>query len=169
MIIVIFGLPGSGKSYFARKLAKRLNARLISSDAVRQQLRQNGKYDDQAKITVYLEMLSLMETGIKDHQSIVLDATFFKAGIRELFKEKAGELGEPVYFIEIRANEETIKTRVSKPRPDSEADFEVYLNVKREFEPLTEDHLVLYSDREPIERMLDEAMAYLNERHHETK
>lgn len=169
MIIVIFGLPGSGKSYFARSLANRLNARLISSNAVRQQLRKNGKYDDQAKIAVYLEMLSLMEAGIKDHQSIVLDATFFKAEIRKLFKEKAGELGEPVYFIEISANEEAIKSRVSKPRPDSEADFEAYLKVKREFEALTEDHLVLYSDREPIDRMLDAAMAYLNEPHHETK
>jgi len=35
MIIIVFGLPGSGKSYFASKLAERINARYINSDVIR--------------------------------------------------------------------------------------------------------------------------------------
>ncbi len=162
MIVIVFGLPGSGKSYFARALALRLNGLLISSDAVRRQMNRNGKYDDEAKTAVYLKMLSIMESGIKEHKNVVLDATFYKAGIRRLFKEKATELGEPLNLIEISAAEDTIKTRVASKRTDSEADFGAYLEVKQAFEPLTDSHLVLYSDREALDQMLAAAITYLN-------
>lgn len=169
VIVIVFGLPGSGKSYFARALAAALDCPLISSDAVRQQMQQNGRYDDQTKTAVYQEMLSLMEAGIKEHKSLLLDATFYKAGIRKLFIDKAGELDYPIYFIEIRAADETIKTRLSNKRPDSEADFDVYLKIKPQFEQLTGPHLVLYSDREPLGQMLAKAQTYLKDAAYETK
>ncbi|WDF79903.1 AAA family ATPase [Mucilaginibacter sp. AW1-7] len=167
MIVAVLGLPGSGKTYFAAALAARLNARLISSDTVRRQMNQNGRYDDLAKKAVYLEMISLMESGIADEQSVVLDATFYKANLRILFMEKAEELSLPIYFIEVRAAEATIKKRVAQRRPDSEAGFAAYQNVKQEFEALTGPHLVLFSDRRSLHQMLETATAYLYD--HEDK
>lgn len=167
MIVAVLGLPGSGKTYLAAALAAWLNARLISSDQVRRQMNQNGKYDEQAKEAVYLEMLSLMEPGVRDRQTVVLDATFYKASLRTLLLEKAAELGVPVYFIEVRAAEATIQKRVSQKRPDSEADFAAYLKVKQEFEPLSGPRLVLFSDRRSLDQMLGAATAYLDD--HENK
>jgi predicted kinase len=164
MNIAIFGLPGSGKTFLAKELAKRINGLHISSDIVRKELKQRGKYNEKAKFEVYRAMLDLMDAAIKKKQNVVLDATFYKENIRGLFKEKAGEHQTPLYFIEMRAAESVIKERVDKKRPDSEADFEVYLKVKSEFEPLQEDHLVLYPDQEELDKMLDKALAYTNYR-----
>jgi len=160
--VVVFGLPGSGKTYFADKLSSRINGLHISSDTIRQQLQQQDKYREQAKMEVYYKMLKLMEKAIRNKQNTVLDGTFYKAMIRDLFKEKAGLLNSDLYFIEIRSNESTIQERVNSKRKESDADFEVYLKIKSIFEPLSEDHLILYSDRGKPDDMLNKAVAYIN-------
>jgi predicted kinase len=139
-----------------------INGLHISSDAVRQHLQQTDKYQEQSKMEVYLEMLKLMETAIRKQQNTVIDATFYKADIRNLFKQKAERLNSHSYFIEIRADESTIRDRVKKKREESEADFAVYLKVKSVFEPLKEVHLTLYSDQEELDHMLDQALTYIH-------
>jgi predicted kinase len=160
--VLVCGLPGSGKSFFAERLASVINGLHISSDTTRQQLQQADKYGDQAKIQVYQEMLKLMEKAIWNKQNTVLDATFYKAMIRNLFKERAGQLNSPLYFIEMRADESTIRDRVSEKRKESEADFKVYLKIKSDFEPLKEEHLVLHSGKEQLNDMLGKALTYIN-------
>ena len=162
MNIAIFGLPGRGKTFLAKELAKRINAVLISSDTVRNELKQNGKYDDKAKLEVYHSMLKLMDVAINQKQNVVLDATFYRENIRHLFKEKAAEHQSSLYFIEMKAAESVIKERVDKKRPDSEANFEVYLKIKSEFEPLQENHLVLYPAHEGSSEMIGRVLAYIN-------
>jgi predicted kinase len=159
--VLVCGLPGSGKSFFAERLASVINGLHISSDTTRQQLQQADKYGDQAKIQVYQEMLKLMEKAIWNKQNTVLDATFYKAMIRNLFKERAGQLNSPLYFIEMRADESTIRDRVSEKRKESEADFKVYLKIKSDFEPLKEEHLVLHSGKEQLNDMLGKALTYI--------
>ena len=44
MLIAVMGLPGSGKSYFAHKLAGKLKAIYIGSDQVREKLDLLGEY-----------------------------------------------------------------------------------------------------------------------------
>lgn len=160
--VIVFGLPGSGKTYFAEKLATRINGLHISSDTIRQGLQQSHKYHQQSKMEVYLEMLNLMEKAIRNKQNTVLDATFYKSAIRNLFKEKARVLNNPLYFIEIRADESTIRDRVNKKRKDSEADLEVYFKIKHVFEPLKDNHLVLHSGKGELDSMLDKALDYIN-------
>jgi predicted kinase len=162
MNVIIFGLPGSGKTFFAEKLASRIGGSHISSDTVRQQLQQTDKYREQAKMAVYYEMLKLMGKAISHQQNTVLDATFYQQDIQKLFKKKASLLNSPLYFIEIRADESTIRDRVSKKRKESEADFKVYLQIKNVFEPLVEDHLILYSGRDEPEEMLTKTLTYIN-------
>jgi len=164
MNIAIMGLPGSGKTFLAKELAKKINAVIISSDTVRIELKQTGKYDIKTKLEIYHAMLKLMDAAITQKQNVILDATFYKENIRHLFKEKAAEHQCPLYFIEMKAAESIIKERVDKKRPDSEADFEVYLKVKSEFEPLQEAHLVLYPEHEELSNMIEQALAYVNYR-----
>ena len=162
MVAAVMGLPGSGKTYFARELALKVNARHISSDTVRFNLEKAGTYDEKSKFTVYEVMLELLEEAIKSRENVVLDATFYKEELRQRFEAKAKQLNTPIYFIEVKAAEAVIKERISKRRPDSEADFQVYLKVKDSFDPVLVEHLTLHSDQQKLAEMLDQALIFIN-------
>ena len=85
MIIIVFGLPGSGKSYFASQLAKMLNADYINSDKIRMAMFVKRTYTINEKLAVYNEMLMQARKAEKNHTNLVLDATFYKNEIREIF------------------------------------------------------------------------------------
>ena len=59
------------------------------------------------------------------------------------------------------APEDIIKDRLLSPRVYSEADYDVYLKLKKSAEPLTRDHLVLVSTNNNIVSMLHEALHYI--------
>jgi predicted kinase len=163
MVIIVFGLPGSGKSYFAGRLAKSLDAIYVSSDIERKKLISQRKYTFSEKMMVYDRMFELMEIAIKDGKSIVLDASFYRNSIRNCFIQKATELGQTALFIEVTAKTETIKKRLSKKREHSDADYSIYLSLKKSFEPLRQNHLALSSD-DDIEDMLESGLNYINKK-----
>lgn len=163
MIVAVLGLPGSGKSYFASKLAKKVRARYVSSDVIRQRLIAVRKYSLDEKMIVYNEMINEMKTTIRKDENIVLDATFYKKDVRNKFIDAAWEFDQSILFIEVLANPEIIKERLSRKRPYSEAGYSVYLKLKEVFEPLERDHLVLCSTQENIDEMLSEALKYIQQ------
>ena len=161
MVLIVFGLPGSGKSYFACRLAEQIHAEYSNSDQLRMQMIAERSYSDTEKLQVYDAMLSAMTNAIKQQKDIVLDATFYKHSIRTAFEERAAALHASILFIEVKATEEIIKERISKPRKLSEADFDVYLKLKKINDPLLQEHLVLHSTNNNIQSMLQDAMAYI--------
>jgi predicted kinase len=159
MIVIVFGLPGSGKSYFAEQLAKIMDADYVNSDRIRRELFLERTYSEKEKFKVYEAMLSKMQDAIDSEKDIVLDATFYKNAMRQLFVKNA--TGK-VFFIEVWANDEVIKERLKKSRPYSEADFEVHKLVAKQWEPFEENHLKLKSTNDNIDAMLQKALKYLN-------
>ena len=61
MIVIVFGLPGSGKSFFACRFAAMINADYINSDRVRKKLFVSRTYLIKEKLAVYNEMLAQMK------------------------------------------------------------------------------------------------------------
>jgi len=165
MIIIVFGLPGSGKSYFALKLAERINARYVNSDLIRRELFDVRKYSREEKMSVYNVMFAEMKKTILQNKSMVLDATFYKKSIRNKFIEAVNEIGKRIIFIEIRAELKIITERLSRKRENSEADYSVYLQIKEVFEPMEEEHLILQSTQENIDKMLNMAINHMNKSH----
>lgn len=165
MIIIVFGLPGSGKSYFASRLAKRLEATYVSSDVVRKQLFTVRKYAGEEKTKVYDVMNKEMKEAIQQGKDIVLDATFYKENIRNEFKETAEAFKEKIIFIEVWADQKIILKRLSMKREHSEADFSVHLHIKKVFEPLKSDHVIIQSTQENIMEMMGEAFNYIQNSH----
>jgi predicted kinase len=165
MNVLVCGLPGTGKTFFGRLLAQKIKALHLSSDSIRNDLMPIHLYDDLSKMEVYQTMLVRMEEAIKVKTNTVLDATFYKADIRHLFKEKAAAMHSKLCFIEIRASDAVIKERINRKRQDSDADFKVYLQIKEAFEPLQEAHLTLYSDQQELNHMLNEALIYIGYPH----
>lgn len=160
-LIVVMGLPGSGKTFFARKLAVVLSAVHISSDRVRKQAESISKYTLPEKITIYKEMLVEASNLLDQDQSVLLDATFHKEVFREMVFDFAQARRQVIHLIEIVADEVTIEERVGRHRKDSEADYAVYQQLRTEAEPITRSHLKLDSSQLSIEEMLRVAKEYL--------
>jgi predicted kinase len=159
MVTIVFGLPGSGKSYFASRLAERISARYISSDRVRMEMLPVRTYSEEEKMLVYKEMLNRVREAEIRNMDVVLDATFYKDAIRKQFPEG---IKSPIRWIEITADERTVHRRLQRSRETSEADYKAYLKIREQWEPLVDDHLVLHSDDNNIEAMLKTAVHYLS-------
>lgn len=158
--IFIAGLPGSGKSWFARLLARETGAVHLNTDILRNRLGNRGKYDLDTKMHVYevmnLEMGELLSQGL----TVIVDATFYKENIRKAFEENARLYCDQIFFIYLHAAEEIIRERVSQPRPDSDADFDVYRQIKSLYEPFRQPCLSLDSGVLSGEQMLEQALTY---------
>ena len=154
------GLPGSGKSYFASRLATVMDADYINSDIVRKTKITQGTYSTIEKLSVYNKMLAFMMLAVKQKKDIVLDGTFYKHSIRKRFIDEAGN-ATCLIFIEVKAVESLIRERLKQTRADSEADFMVYKIILAQWEPLEEKHLILQSTNDNINDMLHTAVDYL--------
>lgn len=159
-VLIVFGLPGSGKSFFASHLATECHAVYINSDQLRMDLFPVRSYTAAEKAAVYDAMLHEAETALQHGDSVVLDGTFYKQAIRTMFETRLSPLAR-VYFMEVQADEALIQERVGKPRAYSEADLTVYHRIKAAWEPLTADHLILASTNNNLEDMLQQATDYL--------
>jgi len=160
MVVIVFGLPGSGKSYFASRLAKRIDADYINSDRLRKEMFKMRTYSRQEKESVYKTMLQRMKQDVAQNKNVVLDATFHKKEKRKPFIKEMKTKGG-IYFIEIVAEEGIIRERLKGKRRYSEADFKVYKIISSENEPLPESHVVLQSTNSNIKEMLGKAVDYL--------
>ncbi len=164
-MVMVIGLPGSGKSYFATRLATALEAAYIGSDEVRRTLGNTGQYGLKEKTHIYGEMAKMAQGHILNGKSVVLDATFHLQQFRDMFISLSRSASCPIYLIKIETEEALAKKRVSKKRKDSEADFSVYRLLKQEFEEVEKPHLSLQSTDDNISEMLKQAKEYLERQH----
>lgn len=165
MIIVVSGLPGTGKSYFAEKLSDLLGAVHINSDKLRNALHARGKYTLDDKLHIYRVMAKKTDEALDQGRSVIADATFYKHEMIDLFITLAKDHASPIRFIKIEADESLVRERLQKRRTDSEADFQVYVKIKDEFEDLDVPHLVIQSEADNIDTMIESALRYIGDSH----
>jgi hypothetical protein len=160
-LIVVFGLPFTGKSTFARQLADVIEGRVISSDFTRDDILLRSNYGHKAKEKVYAEMLRMAVCLIENGDSVVLDGTYYKESLRRKVVKKARGLHLISHFIEVTADEEVIRDRIRAKRKEIDADYDIYLNIRAQFEPLCSYHLILHSDCQTPEEMLTKALIFI--------
>lgn len=163
MLIIISGLPGSGKSTLARAFTRETKAIHLNSDILRRELGLMGKYSSADKALVYSTLRKQCHEALMAGAMVVVDSTFYKESIREPFRRLAEACHVPIFWVEIKAQEATIRDRIAKPRPDSEADFSVYEKIRDAEEPLQEPHLVLWSDAQSLNEMVEALDAFIHQ------
>ncbi len=91
MIIMVFGLPGSGKSYFSRHLQQETGAGYFNTDMIREELNLKGIYSEKAKQLVYDKLVEKASEQLDKGLDVIVDGTFHKQKRRDLFTSIAGK------------------------------------------------------------------------------
>jgi len=165
-LVLMSGLPGSGKSTIARGLARPIHALVHRSDVRRKSLLETpapipkesgfsqGLYSPDRIELTYANLLESTLHDLSLGRSVIVDATFSKRDRREEFIRVAGELSVPTYVVETFASEEATRDRLLQRAEDrhepSSADFSVYLEARQRYEPPTElpDSMLIRVDTE---------------------
>ncbi len=161
MVIVVFGMPGTGKTFFSEKMAEKTGAVHLNTEIIRIKMGKKSVYDEQVKNTIYANMLDQTADYLANGRDVIMDDTFLLQEQRMQIKEIVQNKGHDIHFIEIFANEKVVEERLKKNRKFSEADLELYRNLKLEYEPFSGEKLELWSDRENVEMMLKKAEEFI--------
>lgn len=146
MLILVCGLPGSGKTKIVQEISKLTNILVLSTDEIRKKLFKKPKYTKDEKWLVYKVMFLMAEEFLKNKMSIILDATFPWRLSRIQVKRIAKQYKSSFKMIEARCQEPILLKRIGrriKKGDLSDADIKIYFKIKKEFEPIRGKHIVI--------------------------
>ncbi|GAB7094753.1 AAA family ATPase [Halolamina litorea] len=148
MLVLVCGLPGTGKSTVAERVAEVLPARRLRTDVIRKELFPEPTYAAEESAAVYDELLARAREGLDAGDHVVLDATFRRRELRQRAATVAEETGVEFRRVRVTCEESVVRDRIHERQTEeddeSDADFAIYTQLKDEFEPIEdEDHLVV--------------------------
>ncbi len=144
MIIIVCGLPGTGKTAVAKALAERLGATLIRTDVIRKEMLQNITHSSEERLLVYELMFQAAQHRLQSGLNVVLDGTFFSKNLRNEAANIARKYKTGFKIVECVCGEELVKKRLSLRKNDaSDASFPVYKAEKKTFEPVVGKHITI--------------------------
>jgi len=150
MLVVICGLPGVGKTTFAKKLAPLINAIVLSTDKIRKEIISSPTYEKEERKLIYDVMILLAKYLHSSGTNCILDATFNREDSRVEVKKKLGIHDKDFFVIECVCPENVIIPRIRERKDDySDADIEVYKKMKKIYEPAKGEHITIDTTLDP--------------------
>jgi predicted kinase len=167
MIILMAGLPGSGKSTVARELSARLNGTVLSKDTIRHTLFEprDVEYSTQQDdfcMEVMLETAGYI-LGKHPDRAVIFDGrTFSRRYQIERVLQFAERLEQQWRIFECICSGQTAEQRlcVQQDHPAGNRDFDLYLRVKAGFEEIRFPKTILDTETS-IESCVRHAMSAL--------
>ncbi len=168
LLILMAGLPGTGKSALARRLAPALPAALIDKDAVRAALfpPEEIEYSRRQDDLCFEVMLSAAGFLLDKGRSVILDGRTFA---RRYQVERAAAFaragGYQLRLIECVCAEDVVRRRLeadarSGAHPARNRSYAMYQQLKSAAEPIALPHLSLDTGQD-LEQCVNLALAYL--------
>lgn len=156
-LIMLAGLPGTGKSFLGRLLSVQLGAALVATDHVRRAFFPRPDYSGAERDTVHDLCCRLAERLLAARVPVVLDATHSIEAHRQSVYALAARLEVPLVVVETVAPEALARQRLERRASLRRDPFDmsdavtraVYDRVRQRFEPITRPHTVVDTSRDP--------------------
>lgn len=143
-LVVVCGLPGTGKTTVAAAVAERLDAERLRTDVVRKELFPEPEYTDAEAEAVYEELLARAGEHLAADRTVVLDGTFHERAYRDAAAAVADERAVPLTVVRVTCDRDVVRERIrARTDDESDADFGVHELFREQFEPPEREHVVV--------------------------
>ena len=172
MFIAMIGLPASGKSTIARRLATELPGNVLDKDSIRaalflpEQIEYSSEQDDFCMEILY-QVAGYMLRKDPARHVIVDGRPFGRQRQRESLFQAARRIDTRLCLIECVCSAESASRRLQESvanaeHPAANRDLALYRRLKTNWEPFTEERLVLDTDALDMNECVHAAMHYIN-------
>jgi predicted kinase len=154
-LIVVCGLPASGKSTVAQALAERSGFTVFNSDVVRKRLAgkapaeradaawRAGIYTPEFSAATYAALLEAAADELERGNGVIIDATYTADAERAPMRDLARQMGVPMVFAQCVVSAEQTRARMAaraqQPGAVSDATWEIYLQHRAAFTPFSSE------------------------------
>ena len=153
-LVVVSGLPGTGKSYFCRRLAERTPVVILESDALRKVLFSSPGYSSEENARLFQTIHRLVAGLLTKGTTLVLDATNLEEYHREQLYHIAEQTGARLIVVQICAPPELVWQRLlgrasrKDSSENSDADWQVYRRMRPSAETIRRNHFKVDTSRD---------------------
>ncbi len=152
--VVLSGLPGTGKSHFARELVKRVPFLTLGSDRLRKVLVPQPKYTKGEHSRVFAAAHQLLEELLASGWRVIFDATNLNERFRQPLYDMAERQCVSMVLVRFTAPEATIRIRLAARSSGiasdgySDADWTIYCRLRPGEEAISRPHLSVDSSQD---------------------
>jgi predicted kinase len=165
--VVVSGLPGTGKTFFCKKLAEKRPFYILESDVLRKILFPSPVYSPAESTRLFIAIHSLIEWLLINGVPVIFDATNLSEHNREYLYRISERAGAQLLLIGVEAPPAVAYQRLSARKvgaiPDSKsnADWVIYNQMKPKVEKIRRNHFVVDTSRD-IMPIIDKIIHALN-------
>jgi aminoglycoside phosphotransferase family enzyme/predicted kinase len=162
-LVIVGGLPGTGKSTLAMEVAATLDCDVISTDCVRRDLLGpspalaeygEGRYEVGARQEIYRELFQQAARELSNGLSLVLDGTFSRRELRDKASAVAAERGAICLLVHCRCPPEIALERIIRREQEDSSASETrpgfYARQASEFQLPDDSHSVIVETTLPL-------------------